>query len=102
MNTTTWKAGSVARRNAGKRPRAPYAFSVGVCVRTNKKQFETEREALAFRKRLRKLTSAKVRPYPCVYCPYWHVGHYRPMATRRINPWKDNPPVKKQRPPSTP
>lgn len=64
----------------------------GKCPVTGKKQLEDELEAHRAAKSLRKRKGPRTRPYECVYCHYWHIGHWRPpQARKQDKPWKKWP-----------
>lgn len=61
----------------------------GKCPTTRKKQYEDQDEARLAAKSLRKRRGPRTRPYECVYCHYWHIGHWRPPERRKQDaPWK--------------
>lgn len=61
----------------------------GKCPTTGKIQLESEEDAAAAAKSLRKRRGPRTSPYECTYCLMWHIGHNRPPEKRRKRtPWK--------------
>jgi len=55
----------------------------------NKKSYTTFREAKNHAKTVRKRNGTHIRPYKCIYCDDWHVGHDRRKTLRRLNKKRD-------------
>jgi hypothetical protein len=55
------------------------SFQMRSCLR--KRPYESESEARSIVKSIRKAgvmsDYMKIRPYKCLFCPHWHVGHER-------------------------
>lgn len=54
-----------------------------------KKTYETRRDAKDHAKTVKKRNGTRVRPYECIYCGDWHVGHDRRKSLRRLNRIRD-------------
>lgn len=53
------------------------------CATTGKKRYASEKIAKLAAKQLRKDKGPKTKPYFCVYCEHWHIGHSRQADYRR-------------------
>lgn len=74
----------------------PIPGPAGKCPTTGKKQYADEHDAHQARKSLRKRKGPRTRPYQCVYCHMWHIGHWRPPQRRKQDaPWKAWPKPKR-------
>lgn len=51
----------------------------GTCHKTGKRQYSSRKHA---RKARQLFSHTHGTPYRCVWCRYWHLGHYRKNATR--------------------
>jgi len=60
-----------------------YPGPTGKCFKNGKIQLETEEAALVMAKEVRKKRGAKLKPYICTYCGYYHIGHDRPPEFRK-------------------
>lgn len=69
--------------NRNIKKRLPQGARAGRCKKMNKVMYLTYIDAKYDAKLVRKLTKAKVSPYWCKYCTYWHVGHNRPPHRRK-------------------
>lgn len=58
--------------------------AVGICTKTEKRQYATETDARRDAKSFRKKWGPRLRPYFCnKYCGFYHLGHDRPLKRRQ-------------------
>lgn len=56
------------------------------CPVMNKVMWDTEDLARREAKFIRKRIGPKVKAYHCIYCDFWHIGHWRPPHRRGPKP----------------